>query len=292
MSRIIFYLYHEDLESRENLKFFLQHGRKEGGVFVWIIHDHHCSIEIPESTESIPSKIIRKNNALDLVGFRQVIHQLENDQDSHAQLFQPSRYDYVFFMNSSCRGPFLAPSSCVDRWWDIFIRRMQTKNAHLVGPVIEVPFNSITCPETGQTLQSVPFVHSYMFAMDAEAFSMFRKKVCPYLQDDTPRLTLLAIERYLSAVLLREGLRIDSLLIRYHNTDWLDRSQWIVRPTPRTRVTCPEVPGNYGGIDLSPLEVVFFKNVRRVHEGRSAVSAGISDAVQLMIHRYTEWINR
>lgn len=285
---IVFYLYHEDPESRQNLVFFLRHGVKPGSTYVWIVHGHHCSVDLPESTDAIPSKIVRKDNALDLVGFRWVVESLNNEDDA---LFHAGRYDYVFFLNSSCRGPFLAPSTGVDRWEDVFVRRMRSRNAHLVGPVLEVPFNAIRCPETGQMLSSVPFVHSYMLAMDAEAFAVVRDKVFRYLQDDTPRHTLLIIERYLSAALLHAGLRIDSLLLRYRNTDWLDRSQWTVAPADRGKLSCPEIPGNYQGIDLSPLEVVFFKNVRRVHEGRNATAAGISPSSRLLVDRYTQWCN-
>ena len=296
MESIVFYVYHESVQDADNLRFFLRHGLVPHVHFVFIIHGEECSVELPSSENSPEVTILRRPNTFDLVGFCNVLE--EHFSDTIQQ------YGYIFFLNSSCRGPFLSPviTTYSPHWTQIFISLLQNTDSHMVAPVIEIPPLDIECLDTGHRRHAVPFLHTYMFCIDHKALHVLREKIFPLLKvEGISRTDLLLIERQISACLLFNGLRIHSLLLKYRDVDWLDRRQWNYGKWAwgmahtgggRMRLSCPEIPGNYGGIDIHPLEVIFFKNIRQTHDGRRKSEAGISEDTHRILERYTSWLRQ
>ena len=297
---LVVYIYYETYLDLENLSFFLKNGvvfddehhvphLRHSAVryeveYLFIIHGQVCSLPFPRDPRI---HVCRTENRLDLASF----FLLFDRQPSHPKPVDPFTYDYIAFLNSSCRGPFLAPSHGRRTWFEIFIHRLLDTDAHMVAPIMQihegVQFDNIHHPPS-------PFCHSYMFMLDRIAVNVldhhFFQGQIPILKshiDPSNKAYGCRLEFLLSLTLAVHNIRMTSLLIRNHNVDFLDRANWRVISRP----PCPEIPGNYDGIDVHPLEVIFFKNNRRLHQERMLEHSGISKSSADTIDRYTKWMN-
>ena len=284
---ILFYVYKEDPEDAENLRFFLEKGGYHDDprhMYVLIINDHLCSVPLPTTTTNF--LVFRKKNSFDLSSWKEVVQLLGIDFVLQWKL--------IFFMNSSCRGPFLPVGIDRHQWRELFQRLfVSDSSVRIVGPVIEIPSHPIPWPESSEVDKklTVPFLHTYMFCVDRQGMRTLLDKIFPLLTPESSKEDMIKIERWVTGVFLLSTSSptdtVKSLLLRHANTDWRNRSQWIPLVTG---FTCPEVPGNYSGMDLHPLEVIFFKNIRRQHQFRSAHQAGLSPSTQRVLRQYSSWM--
>jgi hypothetical protein len=281
MKTLLFYVYREDELTKLNLKFFLKHGVAESGVidYVFLINDYVCTVPIPEYRNV---SVIKKDNSLDLAAFHVGLSSVDIE-----------KYDAFIFMNSSCIGPFV-PVYSQPAWYDSIIN-MLSESVKLVAPIIEVPPDDlgVRCLEELRYIKpgdtNVPFVHTYCFATDRAGLSILQRNnvfvACTNNKDEAIR----RLERLTTACILNAGYSVRSLMLRYANVDFSNKANWQFSRWSNTTTTCPEVPGNYDGIDVDPFEIVFIKNLRFPHAHRLPRDSGIGERLRIYVAKYVSW---
>jgi hypothetical protein len=195
-------------------------------------------------------------------------------------------FDYFYFINSSCIGPFLPP--ILDNNYIEIINNKLT-SYDLVGPIIEYPDDN-----HGYSLlnidnnKNIPFIHTYMFAVNKSAFLLIQELFENLTDDKTENIYM---ERKISSYLLINNKKIYSFLMRFKNVDINDSENWDTSKW-NNGLSCYEIPKNYFGMDINPLEVIFVKNIRNSHEHRKVENAGISKDLEIIIDNYSKWNER
>ena len=280
---LVFYCYKEDPDAKLNLKFFLKHGICDSPLvrYVFIINNKECSVVFP--TQDNITVWIREENQYDVISYKYVLAEFSEDSLKD--------YNYFFFLNSSCRGPFIPPylnyteKPAHERnlLW-LFLFQQMLKTYDLVAPIIEYPFNII-----GEEKERVPFVHSYMFAVNSKGFDTmletFKNHTGISAGDG------IELERKIGREIILGGGKVKSLLTRFTHINVTDRTNWTDSLwRPNGGQTCYEIPGNYFGIDVNPYEILFVKVIRRSHQYRGEALSGISETLAKQVQAYTEWL--
>ena len=282
MSSLVIYVYKEDgNEVLKNLQYFLEHGLIKNSHYIFVINNYHCSLSIPASTLQIPITVLRFPNNYDLVSWKRVIFE-------YVKVNLLLTFDYVYFLNSTCRGPFI-PIYVKDNWQDIFRNRLLSTNSDACAPINHNPWSA-------HKTYDVPFLHSYMFVLTKKAMTYLLST--DFFSHITPEMSrgdvVMKGEVRMSSLLLKGNMRITSLVIKYKDADWLrkehlNNKQWVYK---NYYYPCPEVPMGYDGCEIHPLEVVFFKNVRNCNENRPRNVSGISSSMALLVDNYTRWFSK
>lgn len=281
---LVFYCYKEDPDAKLNLEFFLKHGVCDSPLvdYIFILNNKECSVEFPK--QSNITIWMREENQYDVISYKYVLAELSEQS--------LKEYSYYFFLNASCRGPFMPPylnfnsATQGSNFVWLFLFQQMLKTYDLVAPIVEYPPNLI-----GQEKERAPFVHSYMFAVNGKGFESLMNT----LRNHTGVTAAdgIELERKLGRDMFLAGLRIKSLLTRFTHIDISNRTNWqdaLWRPP--SGQTCYEIPGNYFGIDVNPYEILFIKVVRRAHQYRGEAISGISEALARQVRAYTEWLDR
>jgi hypothetical protein len=280
METLIVYCYYENEKTKNNLQFFLKNGivNSVNCYYAFIINNSICTVDFPSNNNI--HLFFRKDNDVDFNTYKWFIQEMKDD------FF--SKYCRFYFINSSCIGPFISPS-CSLNWIEIFNDFLNENE--LVGPVIEVPPDNLGFQALGiNSTKNIPFIHSYMFGVNVNGFSIFNN-VCKSINNYDKLYAILNTERKLTSAILMNGGRVKSCLAKYKNIDlnksenW-DSNKWNIPGRP----SCYEVPKNYFGTDLNPFEIVFLKNIRNANETRSVEVSGISSELFLSIENYKEWL--
>lgn len=279
---LVLYLYREDSKTVDNLFYFIRKGVSDTDSidFVFIINDYKCSIKFPNFKNI---RIIKKENSFDLNSYLFALKE-----------YDISSYDKFIFLNSSCIGPIL-PVYAKECWVKLVTNQLDEK-IKLVAPIVEIPRDSYGAQAIRQYKYisesdvSVPFLHTYMFATDKVGLNVLLEY--GVLTDDKIEQFELVhtFERLISSCILNEGFSIKSLLKKYENVDLALKSNWNAKKwNDSDTKTCPEIPGNYDGIDVHPFELIFTKNIRRKHSFRSWRISGISRILRSYIRNYVKW---
>lgn len=280
MKTLIIYCYFEDNQTKGNLQFFLHNGviNSDEYYYTFIVNNKICTIDFP-SNKNI-NLLIREENDSDLCTYKWFIEKMGDKYFSE--------YSRIYFINSSCIGPFITPA-CSLSWIEIFNDLL--KENELVGPVIEIPPDNKGFSVLGLDFKhNIPFIHSYMFGVNSHGFLII-KDVLNNIPDNSKQTTVYNIERKLTSAVLINGGRVKSFLARFKNIDlnkeenW-DSNKWNIPGLP----TCYEIPNNYFGIDLNPFEIIFVKNIRNINETRMLEHSGLSNQLSSYLERYTQWL--
>lgn len=163
-------------------------------------------------------------------------------------------YDYYFFINSSCMGPFL-PIYC-DKTWVEYFQNMITNKIKLIGPTIN-PFNG------------KPHVQSYFMCTDKIGLDIGINKGI-FVDDNVIRTKWeLIIDKEIgySLEIIKEGYEIKSMLHGQKNINFsktIDISNDIL-PFQNTTYNGDICYNNaYNNMTLHPFEVIFFKSNRNI----------------------------
>jgi hypothetical protein len=230
--------------------------------FALIVNDFTCTVSIPGFM-----KVLKRKNSTDIEAWGEGI-----------VFFNARQYKNVIFINSACIGPFL-PSYETRKWPQIFTDLLEEND--LVGPIIECPDDK--GDQTYDWSVGMPFVHSYMFALSNKALQVLVD--LNVFTDCSKDEAIVQRERMITSLILKFQLKVKCLLKRESNIDWTKPRNWGKRSTP----SCPEVPGNYDGLDIHPLEIIFVKNIRNPHKHRCKEHSGISKSLQTQIQNYTRY---
>ena len=275
----VFYAFGDQPEQRENLLFFLRCG---------LLERRDVRFNFTVVTEADRRSLFPEASNVKVRHF----HPSPSDLAAHAWATQQDKtpYDYYVFMNSTCRGPFLPAYENRD-WTDIVVSRLAGK-VKLVGPVLE-----LSPPNKDDPHGDKPFVHTYMFALDRESMGWIRslKSWSPTCDKTT---AVRDLERGISAEVLRRGANVESFLLAHQGVDWeaamrqneTDWTNWKSARAVGKHPSCPEIPGNYFGIDIHPLEAMFVKNYRPASAVRTKEHSGFALAKELGL--YSLWRER
>lgn len=276
---LILYCYYETPESKSNLEFFVKNGIIQSYKYnyVIIVNNSVCSVEFPEVNNLLVMK--RSENQTDLQTYAWFIKDLESKHKQPLDI-----YKYIYFINSSCIGPFIPISSPVN-WIEALNSTMN--GYELIGPIIEFPadtkgFDALNI----KSMQNIPYIHSYMFGTGKFGFSIVRDILLDLKDDVTKDYIVYNTERLITSKILTTGYKIKSLLLKYKNIDVNDNKLWDKSMSNGD----PEVPEKYDGIDVNPLEVMFVKNIRNSNSTRLTEVSGISPILSKYIEKYKKWI--
>lgn len=244
MKSLCIYAYYEKNEEYQtNLRYFLKHGVNDASDFVFVLNGN-CSVVIPNSQNI---RIIRRENeGYDFGAYTAALQ--------HTPTME---YDYIFFMNTSVRGPYLRDNS--KHWQDVFID-MFKNDVKLVGTTINIlPGNFPSLTEQGFR-SPYSHVQSQMFAMDNECLKFLTPLI---FADDATSMSFQEViekkEVSMSQYVLQNGWNINCVLPKYRDIDYrsLDRD---INSTSSSGD--PSFDGSYFGGTYTPYDVVFIKTNR------------------------------
>lgn len=249
----VFYHYFKvNTTYHENLTYFLSVAWRKDYDFYIIDAGNIEPPKLPELNNIF--KISVENKNLDYGGYSQAFNILGEKVKS---------YEYLFFINSSVRGPFLKNSQ--DDWASIFLSKLRD-NVHLVGSSI-----NILSPETKDSAEyqrqyggSPPFVH-----VQTTAYLMTQELITRLIDDNFYKNTEILAKSHLifmyeiglSQFVLKSGGNIDCVLPKYSG---LDYTESLMDINPTSRFGDPLRRGAYFGRTAEPTELVFIKTNRRL----------------------------
>ena len=282
---LVVYAYHETPSARANLRFFLKHGLLPRAQADTVVVTHGChTVDFPEGVAVVEDP----NVGHDMGAYRCVfaVGPSPSHVPSHRQ--QPTNppnpfhragleakwaagksYSHYVLLNDSVRGPFL-PSWHDGGWLAVFTRQLGGRT-RLVG-------TTINCGSAGAHLQSMFLVAGMSVPRccvmcasplttcftDAQGMAL----IAPHVAPSASRFAATwGAEVAITRAVIDAGMRVRSQLLGFSGGGHAT-----------AEAACAELrgssahdgdvlwPGEYGaeGIDVSPLEVVFFKTNRGV----------------------------
>ena len=270
MKTLILYSYRDYPDSAINFNYFIDKTLPllSNEIDLLVAYNTTTLIEIQSSSERV--KYFQTPYAFDINDFSFLLSKVDIQQ-----------YDIFIFLNSSCIGPILP--TYVEKNWVQIISNNITTTVKITAPVVEVPPDDLGTKCLTEHLYidkkdtNIPFVHTYFFATDLIGLNILIKSKAisniPIDKDDA----ILHFERKISSSILNEGYNIKSLMKVHEGISWLDKQNWNSKLWSLSTISCPEVPRNYFGADLSPYELIFFKNIRHPHKHRGADQVGIAE---------------
>jgi Rhamnan synthesis protein F len=258
MSLVIYCYYEKDQTYKNNLIFFLRRGLLPSVDYLFVINGQ-STVEIPNAPNI--RIISRENIGFDFGAYKDAIIQLGDDY---------KKYKYFFFMNTSIRGPFMAP--CDEANWTVpFIEKLRG-DTHLVGTTINIlmyypnhPYiQDIISAEFGLS-SPYPHVQTQMFALSAIGFEYLRENFFLSRSIETDFMRCIALcEVYMSQLIIREaGWNIDCLIPEYSGLDYRTIKRDI---NASSNYGDPCYPGTCFGRTLHPYEVIFIKTNRGLND--------------------------
>lgn len=247
---IIYHYYEKDEIYKDNLRHFLSFAITDQDDY-FILISGHCSVTIPENINNV-TKIFYPNHNLDYGAYCNFISTNNGLLD---------KYEFIFFVNSSVRGPFVPPYS-KDSWSDIFINGF-TDEVGIVGSTI-----NILNPETQEAKNyfglfgndKVTHVQTTAYCLSRESL---RKLIeSGFYQETIPLDKYSIISQYeirMSQLLLCFGYRIKSLCPEFNAIDF---SSEHCNPNPTSANGDILVDKGYWGRTVHPYEVLFIKTNR------------------------------
>jgi hypothetical protein len=142
LSRIlVIYSYYETPRALRNLEFFLEKtsadylpgdGSRKRMQYIFVINGELCGANLPKASNVI---IVRAHNSgSDMGGYAEGLEAA--GIQPNAQIWK-SIFSYFFFINSSCRGPFLPPYLDSAMHWTTPFTRMISTKVKIVSPSIQ-----------------------------------------------------------------------------------------------------------------------------------------------------------
>lgn len=254
-SLVIFHFFEKDATYVANLAHFLLFGYSRDTDYVIVVAGEH-TVQLP-SRQNI-RYIHTENGNSDYGGYCSVMESLGGEV---------LNYDFIYFVNSSVRGPFL-PSYIGKDWKTIFSERL-TGDVGLVGSTI-----NILAPDSGYTLKyqakyqgRAPYSH-----VQTMAYAMPRRSLAHLLDAGffsqrevlDKHEVIIEYEVRLSQLILSAGWNISALLPEYRAIDYREQHAEINPHAYHVSRGDPNFRFAYFGRTMHPFEVVFIKTNRQL----------------------------
>ena len=252
---VLYHYFEKDLSYRDNLCHFLAFAINPNVDYVVVISGPH-SVELPDLSNI--QYVFTESKRSDFGGYAHVINEGLNI----------APYEYIFFINSSVRGPFTAPHQ-KQSWLEIFLEQLQS-NGDDVGIV-----GSTICTLDSNFRHSIhyqerfggspPFSHVQTMVYGLPSAVLKRLIASGFYQEDRDKTKTLAIENYeihLSQLILQQGKNLRCLLPEFNQVDYrLPHSN--INPT--STIGDPNEVLGYFGRSVHPYEVLFVKTNRHLY---------------------------
>ncbi|CAH1798433.1 unnamed protein product, partial [Owenia fusiformis] len=228
---------------KNNLQFFIDfaiNGKHQGSDvdYVFVVNGYNNSIDIPAYNNTYV--IVRENTGFDACAWKEALLQMKKLK---------GEYWYKFFvlLNASVRGPFIPPYAN-DKHWITYFTKYLNDDTKLVG-------TSICCSKKHPVhLQSMFLVTSIsgLRILEQDVLRCYKKKIS----------VIENVEKKSSQVFLKRGFNIVSLLKQWEDHDFRDKNLTDEMCKKHNKKKGdPYIPNTYyNNIDISPFEVIFFKN--------------------------------
>ncbi len=242
----LYHYFEKDETYRENFEYFLSHGIVDDVDYLVIINGA-CSVPL-HKRDNI-KYFGRENVGFDFGGYVDVVN------------FYPgiASYDYVFFINSIVRGPFL-PAYAAFPWTRPFLDLLQG-DVKLVGASINVLHPGTMLSDTFASLAPgfrEPFSHvqTSMFAMDRDCLAFLTERNF-FGRGNAPGKveSVFLYEILMSQLVLNRGWNIAGVLPPFKDIDYRTLE---VDPNPTSIDGNMWYPNAYFGRNIHPFETIFF----------------------------------
>lgn len=276
MSVLISYSYFEpdDKKSAQryqrNLKFFLKEGvekfQKLPNIHQFktcvLVQGGKCGVK--ELSDDI--RINSENTGFDLGAHYKVIQKLDPEI---------SKYDYYIFLNCGQRGPFLPTfwNSEQDHWSKVFINQFEKQKSKPGGVSASMFFH----PKIKR-----PILETWAFALPRNVLRDVWKSTSVFSIHKTKENAIVQGEDTLGPYLYNHGYELGCLLYKYRDRDWLkvkDISEDVIEGD------IPSRPFAYEGINIHPLEVVFYKTF-----WKTSAYDDENEYICPFEEKYTQWV--
>lgn len=249
---VVYHYFEKDASYRNNFLHFLTFGVDLQNDYIMVISGD-CTIELP-ALENI-RYIYTESKRSDFGGYA---HLLKGGLDI-------APYEFVFFINSSVRGPYMLPYA-QQPWTEILLEQMKP-DVGIVGSSI-----CILNPEFRHSLQYQsrysgipPYSHVQTMAYVMRR-SVLEKLISEgFYKADRDITKTLAIEDYeihLSQLVLAQGWNLRCLLPEFNGIDYRLPH---VSPNPSSTVGDPNEALGYFGRSIHPYEGLFVKTNRSLY---------------------------
>jgi hypothetical protein len=248
---VVYHYYEKDASYRDNFLHFLTFGLQEENDYVAIISGEH-TLELPDFPNI--KYVLTEPKKSDFGGYAHLIN-------SGLDL---SDYDFIFFINSSVRGPYLLPHT-QQSWTQIFLNQMDS-DVGMVGTSIctlKSDFrHSINYQERYGS--SAPFSHvqtmTYVLRRPVLE-AIIKTEFYEHDRDSTKTLAIEDYEIHLSQLVLAQGWNLRCLLPELNRIDYRKPH---INPNPSSTVGDPNEVLGYFGRSIHPCEGVFVKTNRNL----------------------------
>lgn len=251
LNLVIYHYFEKDASYRDNFLHFLLFGVQEDNDYVMIMSGEH-SLELPD----LPNVryVFTEPKRSDFGGYAELINQGLN--------IDP--YQYIFFINSSVRGPFIPPYAN-SSWTQILLEQMRA-DVGMVGTSIctlKADFRH-SLNYQARYGGNTPFSHVQTMAYVLRSEVLKKIIAQGFYQQDRDVSKTLAIEEYeihLSQLVLAQGWNLRCLLPELNQVDYRKPH---VNPNPSSTVGDPNEVLGYFGRSIHPYEGLFVKTNRHL----------------------------
>ena len=252
---VLYHYFEKDLSYRDNLCHFLAFAIIPTIDYVIIISGPH-TLDLPK-LENI-RYVFTEPTRSDFGGYARVINQGLN----------VSSYDYIFFVNSSVRGPFMPPYQETS-WLDIFLGQLSSNKDEvgMVGATIctlDSNFgHSICYQERYGGIPPFSHIQTMVYGLSSSVLSKLIDN--GFYREERDLTKTLAIEDYeihLSQLVLQQGKNLRCLLPEFNQIDYRLPH---VNINPTSTVGDPNEVLGYFGRSVHPYEVIFVKTNRNLY---------------------------
>jgi len=255
---VIYAYFEKNGEYRRNLDFFIKKGvyANNENIDYYIVVNGNTDYNFPQHKNL--KVVYRENTGFDFAGYNYGIQESKKNKE----------YDYYFFINTSCRGPFL-PDYCKDiNWLTPFIQLFNK------DPTVELAGVTIN----PLTWSFIPHVQSYFFVMKQSGLIFIEDSGLFCKNFDNIGNVIEYQEIELSLLFLRAGKNISCIIPEYQNLNYsqalkdLNERGCYSAVTINNRTFCCTgtsgdivMPGKKCfGRDIHPYEIIFVKTERKI----------------------------
>lgn len=243
---VLYHYFEKDEIYKENFEYFLRHGILDNVDYLVIVNGQ-CTASLVKRDNV--KYMGRANVGFDFGGYVDVV----------SFFTALDTYDYVFFINSIVRGPFMA-GYAAEPWTKPFLDLMQD-GVKLAGASISVLHPGTRLSDVFEKLAPgyrAPYSHvqTAMFAMDRECLAYLRQRNF-FGRGNAPSKieTVFLYEVLMSQLVLERGWNIAGLLPEYNNIDYRTLE---ADPNPTSVDGNMWYPNAYFGRNVHPFETIFF----------------------------------
>jgi hypothetical protein len=251
---VIYSYYQKNDEYVKNLEFFINNGIYNDIDYIFCINGKECSIDLPSGPNI---KILKRDN-------------IDYDFGAYSDALKTiniNLYDYIFFINTSVRGPFIPQQERLKMAWTEPFLKLFINDVKLVGTSINI-FSPNHIDSNVQVLidkgYELPLSHiqSQMFVLNKESLNFLNSKGFFNQSNETDFNRFIMLREVLmSQLILKNGWNINCILSKYKDLDYR---------TLKTNINTtsvdgdPYYPGAYFGESIEPYDVIFIKTNRNV----------------------------